>query len=99
MTEQTTLKVGDTAYLSKYALPLNGEIRQYPVKDVLDGYACVRRERLPWDEYFKIGKEIHATEAEAIAACEKARDKRVESLRKQLDALAKIEFWVKEDQQ
>ena len=99
MAEQAELKVGDTAYLSKYALSSKGCIRKYEVKDVSDGgYVSVRLEGFRWDSWFKVSKEIHATEAEAIAACEQARIKREASLRKQLDALSKLKFEVVGDE-
>lgn len=98
MTEQATLKAGDIAYLSKYALSSKGAIRKYRLNDVHDGYASIRLDGFHWDTWHKIGTEIHATEAEAIAACEKARIKREASLRKQLDALSKLKFEVVGDE-
>lgn len=98
MTEQATLKAGDTAYLTKYALSSKGRITKHAVKSVRDNYAYIRIKDHIWDEAFKIGAHIHATEVDAIAACEKDRIKREASLRKQLDALSKLKFEVVGDE-
>lgn len=97
MTEQNTLQVGDVAYLTKYALS-KGKIEKHKVKGLSKSYASIRRNGSPWDSSFKIGTHIHATEAEAIAACEKDRIKREASLRKQLDAISKLKFEVVGDE-
>lgn len=82
-------------FLSKYAL--SGQI----IEVTLDGGSAVGRalvngaliytQEHGWNS-FKLGRDIHLTREEAVAAAEAARDKKLKSLQKQMDALRKKVF-------
>lgn len=74
-------------WISKYALTAgiekaDGEIRN-------SGY--FHKSSWPWPS-FKVGRDAHATLEEANAAAEAARVKKIKSLKKQIEALEKLQF-------
>lgn len=90
------MEKGQIAYLTKYALSSNGLISKYKVLEIEGNDGVIRRPSMPYNEFFRIDAALYATEAEAVAACEKARVKRIASLEKQIEQLKKIEWRVAE---
>lgn len=76
-----------TYYLSKYAL--SDGIKVVEADDVSDGY--VRPDGYYWIS-FKLGRDIHETEAAAKAAAESMRLKKIASLKKQIAKLEAMKF-------
>lgn len=81
------MKDGQIGFLSKYALsrgiveaqvraPANGRV-------FMDGMAW-------WS--FKIGRDVHATKEEAVAAAEEAKKKKIASLQKQIKKIEALKF-------
>jgi uncharacterized membrane protein YeiH len=84
---KTKLKAGDKAWLSKNALT-NG-VMECVVTGAFGGR--IRTTIYHWKP-FTAGKDVHATRAEAVAAAEEMRKRRIESLRKQIADLEALTF-------
>lgn len=81
------LKDGQTGFLSKYALSRG--IIEVKVHAPADGRAFI--EGMAWWS-FKIGRDVHATKEEAVAAAEQAKKKKIESLQKQIKKIEAMQF-------
>lgn len=89
MTSKDTAK---TMYISKYALTAG--IHEVQVeKESRDGFICPVR----YMTYYKIGRDIHETRAEAVEAAEAARLKKIKSLKAQLRKLEALSFAEQKD--
>ncbi|MFI4881761.1 MAG: hypothetical protein ACIAQU_04160 [Phycisphaerales bacterium JB064] len=73
-------------WLSKYAL--TGGVEKVEARDAGDGF-WFRRDN--WCS-FRLGRDIHHTFAEAKADAEKRRQKKIASLRKQIEKLEGLKF-------
>lgn len=78
------MKPGDKVYVSKYALT-NG-VR---ILKVFNSYALAVPQFV---DGLRLGREVHTTWTEALAAAEQMRTKKIASLRKQIAKLEKLEF-------
>lgn len=83
-----------TYYLTKYALSKKGAIDLVEGSDEpsTGGYVSIAGS---WGMY-KVGRDVHLTSAGAMKAAQDARLKKIASLRKQIAALEKMVFTVKE---
>jgi hypothetical protein len=81
------MQVGDKVWLSKSAL--TDGVTECVVTGAFEG-------RIRTDNYYwrplTAGKDVHATRAEAVAAAEEMRKRRIESLRKQIAKLEALTF-------
>lgn len=84
-----------TYYLTKYALSSNGVITTFTATDGPSEYGYIKPDGPGWHS-FKFGVAVHETPDSAIAAAEAARIKKISSLKKQITALEKLTFTVKE---
>lgn len=80
-----------TYYLSKYALTDGIKKVEVDVSPCVDGFVYIKGH---WRVY-KLGGDIHKTEAEALAAAEAMRVKKIASLKKQIAKLEAVTFEVK----
>jgi len=74
-------------WISKYALTAGIEKAEGKLTD--SDYFCKSSDY--WTS-FKVGRDAHATLEEANAAAEAARVKKIKSLKKQIEALEKLQF-------
>lgn len=81
-------------YLTKYALSNKGEIELVEGSDEPSsgGYVHIGGKF----GVYKVGRDVHTTSEDALKAVEAARLKKIASLRKQIAALEKMVFTVKE---
>jgi hypothetical protein len=84
---KTKLKAGDKVWLSKGALTHG--VRECVVAGAFGGR--IRANIYYWNP-LTAGKDVHATRAEAVAAAEEMRKRRIESLRKQIAKLEALTF-------
>ncbi|MFN3858168.1 MAG: hypothetical protein ACK4RV_10480 [Caulobacter sp.] len=77
-----------TVFVSKYAA--NGIITKEEVWDDQDGYV---RRRYTYQSLL-LGRDAHLTEGDAVKAAKAARDRRLASLRKQVQRLEALTFSV-----
>jgi hypothetical protein len=82
------MKPGDTVYLTKYALTDGITERVFQKHAESGRYAFVGGE---W-RCLRPGFDLHATREAAITAAKSIRDKKVASLRKQIERLEAIDF-------
>lgn len=75
-----------TVWRSKHALSVG--VKQIEVWDDGDGYGRVRASYAS----LKFDRDIHMTRAEAVAAVEKARSKKIDSLEKQIAKLRALDL-------
>jgi hypothetical protein len=87
----TAIKAGQKLWLSKYALT-DGvkEVESKCAESAGEKYISL----VGWWNSFRMGREIWLTKAEAIAAAEAMRVKKIASLRKQIAKLEKLSFGV-----
>lgn len=85
-------------YVTKYALGSKGTIETIDCEKAkyIDGY--VRQTGGYWGSSFKVGRDAHETVDMAMRAADAARLKKIASLKKQIAALEKMVFTVKEPQ-
>ena len=81
-----------TYYLTKYALSSEGVITTFTSNEGPSEYGYVTP-KVGWSLY-KLGTHAHETPEAAIEAAEKARTKKIASLKKQIAALEKLTFTV-----
>ena len=74
-----------TYWISKGALTVKGEIHQQELVSIGTDY--VRNTDSWYNPALKIGRDAHETCEQAVAAAEKARDRKLASLQKQMDVL------------
>lgn len=76
-------------WITKYALTQG--IFEEEAEDYGDGFVKVTKKGF-LDSYYKKGKDWHKTKESAIAKAEEMREKKIASLKKQIEKLEKIKF-------
>lgn len=77
-------------FACKYALSY-GAIREFESDDTPDKEYAYDRRSSAWAQY-KVGRDAFVTEAEAKAAANKLRLKKIASLKKQIEKLERLAF-------
>lgn len=81
------MKVGQHVWLAKYALTAG--ITEEVVGSASGGFAYM--ENRSWNSY-KVGRDVFANYTDALTAAEAMRQKKLDSLRKQIAKLEKLKF-------